>query len=124
MSECVVRMEMPKDCWRCPCGHSDWIWGDDGKEKMVWFCGIDHDSENERHYQLETEYGSRPSYCPILSALPKNHGKIGDIDSLAEKINAARIRTMQSGGDTNPYWECSDLCLQTPTIVPAERSEI
>ena len=123
MSECVVRMEMPKDCVRCPCGHSDWIWGDDDKEKMVWFCGIDHDSENERHYQLETEFGSRPSYCPILAVLPEKHGRLVDIDR-----KFLRVATDGRGMSFNWRGSIADILTKdnmqcVEIIVPAERRE-
>lgn len=61
----VVRMEMPEGCWGCPFGHYDWIWGDDGREKMVCFCCLDGESEEDGHYLLETEE-KRPSWCPII----------------------------------------------------------
>ncbi len=100
MSECVVRMEMPKGCWCCPFGHYDWIWGDDGREKMVCFCCLDLESEEDGHYLLETEL-KRPSWCPILCQLPEGHGRLIDADAY------------DYPGDLK--WE--------PTIVPAERSE-
>lgn len=110
MSECVVRMEMPQGCWCCPFGHYDWIWGDDGREKMVCFCCLDLESEEDCHYLLETEL-KRPSWCPIICSLPEGHGRLGDLDELA-------------AGCDDPYWcrwlsEIED----APTIVPAERSE-
>ena len=105
MSECIVLMEMPLNCLECPM--YDW-----NRQKLC--CNAHLDLR-----PIPNGGVPKPDWCPILAVLPEKHGKIVDIDSLAGKINAARIRTMQSGGDTNPYWECSDLCLQTPTIVPA-----
>ena len=77
MSECVVRMKEPKNCWECPCGQNSWIWGDDGKEKMACFCGVDGNSEVDGHYILETDIEpKRPSWCPIICSLPEGHGRL------------------------------------------------
>ena len=76
----VVRMEMPKGCWGCPFGHYDWIWGDDGREKMVCFCCLDGESEEDGHYLLETEE-KRPSWCPIICSLPEGHGRLAESPS-------------------------------------------
>ena len=114
MSECVVRMEMPKNCWGCPCGQNSWIWGDDGKEKMACFCGVDGNSEVDGHYILETYIEpKRPAWCHIVCSLPEGHGRLVDADELTDDYD-------------DSYWsrwlsEIED----APTIVPAEaeRSE-
>ena len=101
MSECVVRMEMPGSCLECQffnkvgCKASGMMFPD-------WL-----------------NVAVRPKGCPILAVLPEKHGRLVEADGLAEKIDAARIRVMQNGGDTNPYWECGDIILQAKTIVPA-----
>ena len=94
MSECVVRMEMPKCCLDCPCVNGEY-----------GYCQAD---KEER--QIEDPNG-RPSWCPIICSLPEGHGRLGDLDELA-------------AGCDDPYWcrwlsEIKD----APTIVPAERSE-
>ena len=96
MSECVVRMEMPKCCLDCPCVNGEY-----------GYCQAD---KEER--QIEDPNG-RPSWCPIICSLPEGHGRLGDLDELA-------------AGCDDPYWcrwlsEIED----APTIVPAEaeRSE-
>lgn len=96
MSECVVRMEMPKCCFACPCLNGEY-----------GYCQAD---KEER--QIEDPNG-RPSWCPIICQLPEGHGRLGDLDELAAGCDA-------------PYWcrwlgEIED----APTIVPAEaeRSE-
>ena len=119
MSECVLRMEMPKCCWCCPFGHYDWIWGDDGREKMVCFCCLDLESEEEGHYLLETEL-KRPSWCPIVCSLPEGHGRLVDKDEMLKKIENYH-RYMTIGRESDPRCIIED----SPTIVPAEaeRSE-
>ena len=61
MSECVVRMEMPKCCWDCPCVNG-----------MYGYCQVD---KEER--QIEDPDG-RPSWCPIICQLPEGHGRLVD----------------------------------------------
>ena len=106
MSECVVRMEMPKGCWDCPCVNGEY-----------GYCQAD---KEERQIEDPNE---RPSWCPIICQLPEGHGRLGDLDELAKMADAARIEAMQKGFDTNPYWLLGDIIAQAKTIVPAERSE-
>lgn len=120
MNECVVRMEMPKGCWGCPFGHYDWIWGDDGREKMVCFCCLDGESEEDGHYLLETEE-KRPSWCPIICQLPDGHGRLIDADALKEKAVHYSETEYHFDHDAVEMDDIDD----APTIVPAEaeRSE-
>lgn len=104
----VVRMEMPQGCFCCP------IQGFNSHGVSV--CGIGRKS-------LDRIIIGKPDFCPILCQLPEGHGRLGDLDELGRKINGARIRVMQDGQDTNPYWECGDIIASEKTIVPAERSE-
>ena len=90
----VVRMEMPKGCWDCPCVNGEY-----------GYCQAD---KEER--QIEDPNG-RPSWCPIICSLPEGHGRLGDLDALA-------------AGCDDPYWcrwlsEIED----APTIVPADTAE-
>ena len=114
MSEVIVRMKMPRSC---PCELAD------GYE-IPFPCFAGH-GVPARHKEFDqcVKEGTKPDWCPFLCELPEQHGSLGDLDELATKITQARIRAMQSGEDTNPYWECSDLVLQTPTIVPATKKE-
>lgn len=105
MSECVVRMEMPEDCFECPFGIID------DTEDGVWCNALAQQSSGQRED------------CPIVCALPEGHGRLGDLDRLANMVNGARIEAMQKGFDTNPYWLLGDIIAQAETIVPAERSE-
>ena len=107
MSECVVRMdidEMPAACGPC-------------KLSCTAIC-----KEWTKVDRKEIGRTKSPN-CPILAVLPEGHGRLGDLDELGRKINGARIRAMQDGQDTNPYWECGDIIASEQTIVPAERSE-
>ena len=117
----VVRMEMPKGCWGCPFGHYDWIWGDDGREKMVCFCCLDLESEEEGHYLLETEL-KRPSWCPIICSLPEGHGRLVESNQVAKMID----RWIGYLDEDMIYRIKFALNRDVPTIVPAEaeRSEV
>ena len=110
MSECVVRMEMPKCCEDC------------AAEYDCMACGITGTPWYEEREEFNPSNGRLPD-CPIICSLQEGHGRLGDLDELDRKINGARIRAMQDGQDTNPYWECGDIIAQAKTIVPAERSE-
>lgn len=97
MSECVVRMNMPKGCGSCPIAN-------------FGYCSINHKQVGD---PLMGYPENRPASCPILCQLPEGHGRLGDLDELA-------------AGCDDPYWcrwlsEIED----APTIVPAEaeRSE-
>lgn len=86
MSECVVRMEMPENCEACPmCGTAS---GGNGMYELWCMCG-----------DFSTRSRKRPDNCPIICALPENHGRLVDADAY------------DYPGDLK--WE--------ETIVPAER---
>ena len=111
MSECVVRMEMPQNCWCCPSGHPDWIYNDDGAEQMVCFCNICNTEEDDM-WISETEI-ARPSWCPIICALPEGHGRLVDADALLRDIEQYHV----SDGQFQHWLELQ------PTIVPADTAE-
>lgn len=58
MSECVVRMEMPKDCFECPFGIID------DTEDGVWCNALAQQSSGQRED------------CPIICSLPEGHGRL------------------------------------------------
>lgn len=107
MPECVVRMEMPHD------GLCD-----------LAFSFLDRTCCTiEGNLCNYCDDGVIPKWCPIICQLPEWHGRLGDLDRLANMVNGARIEAMQKGFDTNPYWLLGDIIAQAKTIVPAERSE-
>lgn len=77
MSECVVRMTLPKGCvWRDDKGHikiCPLYWEDEGRcqgkdgKKAPWYDG------------------KRPDWCPIICCLPEGHGRLVDADALYKK---------------------------------------
>lgn len=101
MSECVVRMEMPKDknClfnFRLP--------------KVAPWCWIEDKACD--YYKTN----NRPDWCPIICQLPEGHGRLVDADKLADDMKA---RKAFFGRMSDPQCLVED----APTIVPAERSE-
>lgn len=63
MSECVVRMEMPKNCYECE------MRGERGFCPIGKLCVVGY--RKQRHED-----------CPILCQLPEGHGRLGDLDAL------------------------------------------
>ncbi len=106
MSECVVRMEMPKGCYSCPFKEATPEW---------WCCEL-HDSYTPIRGQLPM---NRTSWCPIICQLPEGHGDLIDRDVLLQTFQNADYETY------NDYCEAFDTTEAAETIVPAEaeRSE-
>ncbi len=98
MSECVIRMEIPKDCWDCLCVNGEY-----------GYCQVD---KEER--QIEYPYG-RPSWCPIICSLPEGHGRLIDAEKLKAKKYHSDITHENAVAVAEIDW--------AETIVPAERSE-
>lgn len=99
MSECVVRMEMPKSCKNC-------------HFRFHMYCGLAKKDIFPEYVLLE----NRPYWCPIICQLPEGHGRLVDADKLADDMKA---RKWFIGRASDP--DC--LVFDAPTIVPAERSE-
>lgn len=100
MSECVVRMEMPKDCGECRFRSDGWCYG-------------------IREFDPQPgplDFEKRPSWCPILCQLPEGHGRLVDADSIEYVIS--------ENGCQHDFAYRYDIN-EIPTIVPAwaERSE-
>lgn len=123
MSECVVRMEMPKCCFACPCLNGEY-----------GYCQAD---KEER--QIEDPNG-RPSWCPILCQLPDGHGRLVDADAIeyvisengckddfAYRYDFNELQTIvPAEAERKVYASDAVTPTDTPTdtpTVPAERSE-
>ena len=115
MSECVVRMELPACCDDCPMEYDGFM------------CRAIH----TRFYPkkdgcyldplIDTSKERLPD-CPIICALPENHGRlvdIRDIDSMIEDVQA----TSDESGLYGLYYRDDIDFDGLPTIVPAERRE-
>lgn len=93
MSECVVRMEMPKSCYNCDLRYECNAFYAPGKPKPFM------------------------KGCQIICALPEGHGRLVDKDEMLKKIENYH-RYMTIGRESDPRCIIED----SPTIVPAERS--
>lgn len=111
MSECVVRMEMPKSCDMCPCLDD---YGDYPR------CRI---SNEQRGYNFPIHEKRMPN-CPIICQLPEGHGRLVDADAF--------ISTIRPLCEEDKFAACTletvkQLMVEhinnAPTIVPPERSE-
>lgn len=116
MSECVVRMEMPKECVNCPA----WCICGTLHEYML---GIDGDSDwtYDDLLVITDETGFvKPDDCPIICQLPEGHGRLIDADAILN--DKGNYFTLGGGGDR--YYH-ETILEYAPTIVPAEaeRSE-
>ena len=99
MSECVVRMEMPSDCERCPmCGTAS---GGNGMYELWCMCG-----------DIPANSQKRPEDCPIICQLPEGHGRLVDADELKAKKYHNDITHENAVAVAEIDW--------MPTIVPAE----
>ena len=110
MSECVVRMEMPKSCEECPLVQTyENDWGD----VMSRTCNLIY-----KGYLSDVPKGERRDDCPIICALPENHGRLvdmKDIDSMMEDIQT----TSDESGLYGLYYRDDFDFDGLPTIVPA-----
>ena len=78
MSECVVRMEMPKHCEYCPMCR---LYRENGR---VWCNAANRILKQEWKNPDWTELDiPKPDWCPIICSLPEGHGRLGDLDELA-----------------------------------------
>lgn len=111
----VVRMEMPQNCCECQLRQEDY----DAGEEFCPFTGV------------ECLSIGRQDNCPIVCALPENHGRLVDADAAVNDIKYEILEYKMEGMKGTPMptehlwltknWIADeDIC---PTIVPAERSE-
>ena len=90
MSVIIPGMEMPKNCWECPCFVSD-----------GWFCNLDDECRDV--------YDGRPDWC-LLIELPPKHGRLIDADKLMRDVNKYHV----SDGKFQHWVEVQ------PTVIEAE----
>ena len=107
MSECIVRMEMPKSCDMCPCLDD---YGDYPR------CQI---SREQRGYNFPIHEKRMPN-CPIICQLPEGHGRLVD----AEKLKEQSVHFCETEYTFDFDAVFIEDINEASTIVPAERSEI
>ena len=106
MSECVVRMEMPSDCERCPmCGTAS---GGNGMYELWCMCG-----------DIPANSQKRPEDCPIICQLPEGHGRLVDADACASVLKKLENEAVRSA-EKLCYGFSAEMFEEANTIVPAE----
>ena len=105
MSECVVRMENPDDCLKCGVRH---------------ICNLYVD-----YWQQDTRKKPKPGQkgCLIICQLPEGHGRLGDLDALADDVRGLwDYKTVDGITATVLNQTLTDI-RNCPTIVPADTAE-
>lgn len=115
MSECVVRMEMPKACWSCG---------------LRFVCKAANDFLTRKEAGcLVLKVGMEG--CLIVCQLPEEHGRLIDADVILQYLRekTAMFDAVDGKMELVSLTIRNDLqgfiktILETPTVVPAERSE-
>lgn len=106
----VVRMEMPKACEGCWMPSSRCKW-----RTLAWYLKDD---------STVSYRNSRSPFCPIICQLPEGHGRLGDLDALADDVRGLLdYKTVDGITATTVLNQTLTDIRNCPTIVPAERSE-
>ena len=74
MSEVIVQMEMPLNCWECKF------------RKPMGICPI-----TVRYVLDDAGRNHRPDWCPIVGVLPETHGDLIDRDKLLKDIEMYHV---------------------------------
>lgn len=115
MSECVVRMTLPKGCvWRDDKGHikiCPLYWEDEGRCQGK-------DGKEAPWYD-----GKRPDWCPIICQLPEGHGRLADKDLLMRDLDFLNTFGTPDDGKELSYEDILVTIDDFPTIVPAAPKE-
>lgn len=126
MSECVVRMEEPETCGKCPLS---WY---DGAGPCFCMVSLEmNDAVDDGMMWKEVDPNKKPSWCPVICQLPEGHGRLVDADTAVNDIRDEILEYKMDSLKGTPIptehlwlmknWiDDEDIC---PTIVPAERSE-
>ena len=110
MSECVVRMKTPSSCYVCPLRIACVLY-------KKWLA-------NEADMPFVYDDG-----CLIICQLPEGHGRLVDAEELFYDMFVVEDGRVVPNYDCNnfpismPVKHVKQCILETPTIVPAERSE-
>lgn len=104
----VVRMEMPQNCCECHLRQDNYDTG----EEFCQFTGV------------ECLSIGRQDNCPIVCALPENHGRLVDADAMVDDVkNLWDYATVDRITSSTVLKQVMTDIGNAPTIVPAERSE-
>lgn len=117
MADILIRgMEMPKSCDKCRI-----MVFEDTNCVPELYCGCP--IVFEAHPQ---GVGHRPDYCPLVPVPP--HGRLGDLDALAQQIEHERFHHAHTDGlaarhHVAEYGHFLKAISDAPTIIPASEEE-
>ena len=109
MGVCVKGMYLPPSCYFCPMTN-------DG----LYLC-----KANNPYKQLEDDCEERrPNWCPLVE-VPEPHGRLGDLDELAKRIERERFHHSHTDGlaarhHVAEYGHFLNAISEAPTVIPAE----
>lgn len=109
MSELIVEMNMPKDCYDCPMYDFSSYRG-----KLTLCCNAHLDLK-----PIPNNGNPRPSWCPICGVLPEQHGRLIDEAVFCEnvvKYSHQSTKTIGKALDATPT-------ILDMTLIDTERSE-
>lgn len=121
MSECVVRMKMPKCCDDCDANYDCCACGISGE---FWF-------RNSKYKEFDSSKERLPN-CPIVCQLPEGHGRLVDADAFEKDVSDELVYGLKEIPSEEGkqifhvlMQEVLDNVKKRETIVPAEaeRSE-
>lgn len=108
MSECVVRMEMPKACWSCG---------------LRFVCKAANDFLTTKETGCSVLKVGMEG-CLIVCQLPEGHGRLGDLDALADDVRSLwDYKTVDGITATTVLNQTLTDIRNCPTIVPADTAE-
>lgn len=111
MSECIVRMKVPENCYECDIYLSAFI------NCPVYSVAFGYQN---RHKYIKCRHPD----CPIGAILPEGHGRLVDADAMADDVRRLwDLKTVDGITVTTVLKQTLTDIGNCPTIVPAERSE-
>ena len=115
MSECVVRMEMPKNCEMCRFRVND-----STTNVPNWVCAVNQwPTFYCRKSQNHADEDKYLQDCPIICSLPEGHGRLIDADAL----RTDHFVTSTTTNTPLHRYVSMEQIEATPTIVPADTAE-
>ncbi len=113
MSECVVRMEIPVNCDKCDLRNGCKLY-------------VDYSWSLSDCFPTRPKPNPLDRGCLIICQLPEGHGRLGDLDALADDVRSLwDYKTVDGIAATTVLNQTLTDIRNCPTIVPAEaeRSE-
>ena len=116
MSELIVEMNMPKDCYDCPMYDFASYRG-----KLTLCCNAHLDLK-----PIPNNGNPRPSWCPIVCELPEQHGDLVDRDVSIQTFKCIEEAPYSGFDGQEPFYAPEDVVktlLCQDVVIAAERSD-